>query len=65
MPIPSHSVLDWSRPITPSSPFLPRQLHADYYESPAFLFSAVLFLGDEVADAEPRVGGETGAAWER
>jgi hypothetical protein len=47
-------------------------LHADYYESPNYMFSAVLYLGDEdgeeaekdapLSRAEPLVGGETGIA---
>jgi hypothetical protein len=38
------------------------QLHADYYESAGYVFSAVLFLGEEEGDVEPRAGGETGLA---
>ena len=35
------------------------QIHCDYYESANYVFTGVLYLGDEDADAQPRVGGET------
>lgn len=35
------------------------QMHADYYESANYVFTAVLYLGDEVGDDVARVGGET------
>jgi hypothetical protein len=36
------------------------EMHADYYESAAFVFSAILFLGEEAVDRERLVGGEFG-----
>ena len=38
------------------------QLHADYYESPHYVFSAVLFTGEQEADETALVGGECGLA---
>ena len=38
------------------------ELHADYYEDAGYVFSNVLFLGDEEEDAVARVGGESGVA---
>ena len=35
------------------------QMHSDYYESANYVFTAVLYLGDEVGDDVARVGGET------
>ena len=35
------------------------ELHADYYESERYVFTAVLFFGEEEADMVRRVGGET------
>lgn len=39
-----------------------QELHADYYQSRSYIFSSVLFLGEEDSDEERRVGGETGLA---
>ena len=36
------------------------ELHADYFESDRFVYSAVLFLGAEDGDATPLLGGELG-----
>uniref|UniRef100_A0A7S0Q535 Prolyl 4-hydroxylase alpha subunit Fe(2+) 2OG dioxygenase domain-containing protein n=1 Tax=Coccolithus braarudii TaxID=221442 RepID=A0A7S0Q535_9EUKA len=36
------------------------ELHADYYESASYIFTGVLFLGEEAADEIPLVGGELG-----
>ena len=39
-----------------------KELHADYFESDQYVFSAVLYLGEEDDDAIGRVGGQTGLA---
>lgn len=38
------------------------ELHCDYFEYHGYIFSSVLYLGDEVNDSVDLVGGETGIA---
>ena len=46
--------------ITSSTMTTTGELHADYYESARFVYSAVLFLGEEAADRTALRGGELG-----